>query len=297
MQFRRASAEFGKVSAPRAKAFTLIELLVVCAIIAILASLLLPAVVMAKTKAQGTYCLGNLRQMQIAWAMYSQDFSDYLAPNSDNPDNNAGKEPEDPSWAAGIMSYATDPASLSDDTNTDLLVGSAYAQFGSLGVYTKNAAVYHCPGDKSAVNADGTVYRRDRSISMNSWVGFGTRDWGEPTEAPYYKLNSKMSDLTTPGPADTWVFIDEREDSINDGWFAVDMVHQGPTAMWVDIPSNYHNGSATISFADGHAMTKKWLDPRTCPPLHSGTPVVKPQFCPNNQDVAWLQSHTTGLTQ
>ena len=131
---------------------------------------------------------------------------------------------------------------------------------------------------------------------MNGWVGFGTRDWGEPAAAPYYKLNSKMSDLVNPGPADTWVFIDERQDSINDPWFAVDMVHQGPQAMWVDIPGNYHNRAATISFADGHVMTKKWLDPRTSPPMSSGVPVVKPQFCPNNPDVAWLQSHTTGLT-
>jgi len=282
---------------PNKRGFTLIELLVVCAIIAILASLLLPAVVMAKTKAQGTYCISNLRQMQIGWAMYSQDFSDYLAPNSDNADNNTGREAADPSWAAGIMSYAIDPASLSDDTNTDLLVGPAYAQYGSLGVYTKNPAVYHCPGDKSAVNADGITYTRVRSISMNSWVGFGTRDWGEPATPPYYKLNSKMPDLVNPGPADTWVFIDERQDSINDPWFAVDMVHQGPQAMWVDIPGNYHNRAATISFADGHVMTKKWLDTRTSPPLNSGAPVVKPQFCPSNPDVTWLQSHTTGLTQ
>src|SRR5262249_2576943 len=135
-------------------AFTLLELLVVIAVIAILASLLLPALIVGKMKAQSTYCLGNLKQLSLGWAMYSQDFGDYLAPNSDNPDNNPGREPEDPSWVAGIMSYATDPASLSDDTNTDLIVGRAYAQFGSLGVYTRDAKVYHCPGDKSAVTAD-----------------------------------------------------------------------------------------------------------------------------------------------
>jgi prepilin-type N-terminal cleavage/methylation domain-containing protein len=112
------------------RGFSLIELLVVIAIIAILVSLVLPAFVVAKLKAQGTYCLGNLKQMQVAWALYSQDFSDFLAPNSDL--GNEGKDLDNPAWVAGNMSYATDPASLSDATNTDNLVGPGYAQFGSL---------------------------------------------------------------------------------------------------------------------------------------------------------------------
>lgn len=274
----------------RNEGFTLVELLVVIAIIAILASLLLPALVLAKLKAQTAQCTSNFKQMQLGWVIYNSDFSDYLAPNSDAGPGNHGQDEDDPSWVAGNMTLvASSPAELDESTNLMYLVGAQFEPFGSLGRYTKNGRIYRCPADKSMVSYNGTSYDRVRSLSMNGWVGFDTRDWMQPASGPDFRLNFKMSDLVNPGPAMTWVFMDERENSINDGWFAVDMADTGAGATWVDLPATRHNHGAVLSFADGHCEFKKWMDGTTL-----SASLVPNTPSPNNQDIAWLQARTTG---
>ena len=271
--------------------FTLIELLVVIAIIAILAGLLLPVLATARLRAQTVQCVSNMKQMQTAWIMYNGDNSDHLAPNSDGNGGAHGQDSDDPSWVAGDMyTIALTPTDLDESTNLTYLVGEQYTAFGSLGVYTRNGRIYRCPTDHSTVTFNGVTRPRVRSISMNGWVGFGTRDWSQPAAPPLYKLNIKMSDIVRPGPAETWVFMDERENSIKDGWFALDMADQGAGATWLDLPAARHNHGAVLSFADGHSELKGWHDASTI-----SSSLTPDSASPNNSDIAWLQQHTTGM--
>ena len=272
--------DFGATQGWRGAAFTLIELLVIIAIIAILASLLLPALSKAKTKAQGIHCLNNLRQLQLAWFMYTTDQNDFI------PGNNWQEEVAHQSgnWVSGWL----DPRQVNnrDNTNTALLLEEKYA---SIGTYTKSPGVYRCLASRITAREGNARFLVVRTVSMSNWMGW--KNSGEWT--PGYKVFNKVSDMTDPGPAKTLVFIDERDDSIDDGYFVTDMNTSAP--MIVNFPASYHNGAGGATFADGHAEIHKWLDPRTKPGQQIGDQKTKKEFTASkdNRDLMWLQERAT----
>src|SRR5436305_1348286 len=93
---------FRKESHSRERAFTLIELLVVIAIIAILASMLLPALARAKEAGNRISCVNNLRQLSISLSLYSGDN------NGKYPPRSGGVTVEDPRWPGRLQKSFSD---------------------------------------------------------------------------------------------------------------------------------------------------------------------------------------------
>ena len=271
---RGTSGVQGKAAAARAScsrrvraraAFTLIELLTVLAVIGVLAGLLLPALGAAKSRAQTTRCTAHLRQFALALPLYAADHADRLPPNADGRQEALGAK-----WVEGWLGLPGP-----DCTNTLYLRRSLLAPY--LGGEVK---IWQCPAARP-VTVAGITQPRVRTVSLNCFVG-------SPVDSPAARTYRRLGEVGRP--AQTFTFLDEREETINDGSFGLQWAFDAARPeSWVlrDKPGTRHRGGAVLAFADGHMEVRRWRDGRTLSPPRDDAP------SPGNPDLLWLQERAT----
>ena len=255
-------------------AFTVVELLVVIGTVALLATMLLPALADSRPNGQLLQCKNNFRQLQLGWLAYSADFAETICPTAGTGNPGA------PNWCGpSRMDIA------GEDTDASAI------QQGLLWPYVKSLGPYKCPADPK-LSQSNPKRPTVRSVSANAWMN--------PATSPSLGLSGpgrvfrKQGDISgAMSPAKCWTFIDENDRVINDGTCIVAANPSGPNYnSWVDSPATYHQQASTLAFADGHVEMKRWRDQS----LLSGAFIFMPADAtqtPPYADLRWLQERTT----
>jgi prepilin-type processing-associated H-X9-DG protein len=291
-------------------AFTLIELFVVIASVTILAVALLPAFAGTRQNSQVVGCMDNQRQLAAAWMMFARDNNDVLVPNRGlngaTGVNYSGDPRIEPQLQPGGNNADWCPGNLQN--TADVTPGSKYPagsiyswwiQAGLLYPYVKNIQAYRCPADHSTTPRGATVFAAPalRTYSMNDFVqpmdapGYASTPWNVGPNTGYY-FYTKLSNMFNPGPSKTWVFIEESEYTIDDGFIGVD---PRETVQWLNSPAVLHGNASVLAFADGHTDAHRWTDSSmiTAKPSNPlGTTDDWPAN-PTSGDLAWFNSIST----
>ncbi|MFC1780675.1 type II secretion system protein [Planctomycetota bacterium] len=206
------------------RGFSLIELLVVIAIIAVLMAILIPALNQVRENGKRAVCLSNLKQLTIGWNMFANDHDQKIVSgNSGTPNSWVGK-----CW--------------SDDYKSGVQAGVEEQiegiKVGELWPYVKNVDLYKCPTGE-----------RGEMLTYSIMDGVN----GKPREFTANDSTLCVKNvLDIKNPSQRLVFIDE-------GYVSPDsFATYYDKELWWDDPPVRHSDGVTVTFADNHAVYRKW---------------------------------------